>query len=116
MSMITRTLRVVFVAIWLPIALIVGWWVLSADSTSVYFPPLSDILLRLQQQWFFAEFKSDFLPSLRIMFFGFLIAVGVGVLLGVLFGLAPLFDRASAFIVSFLRSIPPVMLLPPAVI
>jgi ABC-type nitrate/sulfonate/bicarbonate transport system permease component len=109
-------MRKVAVALWLPAVLICGWWILSADSTSVYFPPLSDILRRLQEQWFFAEFGSDLLPSLRTMLLGFLIAVVVGILAGTLFGLVPILNQTFLPLASFLRSIPPVMLLPPAVI
>lgn len=106
----------ILVALWLPALLTAGWWILSADSDSIYFPPLSEIVVRLREQWFFAEFSSDLLPSLRTMLVGFLIAVVSGVVAGTLLGLVPLLNRACLPIISFLRSIPPVMLLPPAVI
>src|SRR5690606_32540111 len=64
----------------------------------------------------FAEFFTDLLPSLQTMLLGFLIAVVLGVLCGVFLGLVPVLDSTSSFVVSFLRSIPPVMVLPPAVI
>lgn len=111
-----RFLQGILVAVWLPTALVAGWWLLSANSTSVYFPPLSEIAVRLQRQWFFAEFGSELLPSMHTMLLGFLIAVVVGILAGMLLGLVPLLNRACLPIISFLRSIPPVMLLPPAVI
>ena len=111
-----RALQAFAVAIWLPALSIAAWWWLSADSTSVYFPPLSEIVGRLHEQWLFAGVRTDLLPSLRIMLLGFLIAVAVGILGGTLLGLVPLLNRASLPIISFLRSIPPVMLLPPAVI
>jgi len=116
MRMTARILQIILTATWLPAGLILGWWILSADSESVYFPPLQEIVGRLHEQWFFAEFGINLLPSLQIMLLGFVFAVGVGIFLGVLLGLVPLLDNTSSFLVSFLRSIPPVMLLPPAVI
>lgn len=116
LNLYRRVLREVVVALWLPAVLISGWWILSADATSVYFPPLSEIIGRLHEQWFFAEFGSDLLPSLRTMLLGFLIAVITGILVGTLLGLVPILNQAFLPIASFLRSIPPVMLLPPAVI
>lgn len=111
-----RALQRLSVALWLPLLLVAGWWHLSSDSTSIYFPPLSEIVARLHKQWFFAEFGSDLLPSVATMLLGFLIAVVTGVSAGTLLGLVPTLHRAFQPLAGFLRSIPPVMLLPPAVI
>lgn len=104
------------VALWLPVLLVAVWWFASDASGSFYFPPLRDIMARLASDWFFDQFFSDLLPSLIIMLTGFLIAVLVGCGAGLLVGLVPRLHDATSPLINFARSVPPVMLLPPAII
>ncbi|HEX6418500.1 MAG TPA: ABC transporter permease [Acidimicrobiales bacterium] len=96
----------------LPVALVALWWWTSERSTEVFYPPLSRIVEKLQEDWLFEQVGSDLLPSLGRFTVGYLIAAAVGVALGTLIGLAPRVRQASQPVVEFLRSIPPPLLLP----
>lgn len=95
-----------------PIVILSLWWVLSSNSSTIYFPPLSKILSAFQEEWLFARWPDDVLPSLGRMAAGYGIAVVVGVGGGLLIGLVPWAQRASQPIVEFLRGIPPAALIP----
>jgi ABC-type nitrate/sulfonate/bicarbonate transport system permease component len=99
-----------------PIGLVALWWWTSADSTSIYFPPLSRVVESLQDDWLFEQVGSDLLPSLGRFTAGYVITVAVGIALGTLIGLAPRLRRASRPVVEFLRSIPPPLMLPFALV
>lgn len=96
----------------IPVALFGLWWVASADSTHYAFPPLSSILDRFAELWFFDRVASDVLPSLGRFLAGWFLAAVVGVAFGVVLGksvvLRKLFDPA----LQFLRALPPPALLP----
>ncbi|MFD0970594.1 ABC transporter permease [Plantactinospora endophytica] len=97
----------------LPFGLLALWWVLSADSETFYLPPLSEILASFDDVWLHSDrLAADVLPSLLRLAAGFLLAVVVGVGLGVLIGS---FRRVRAFcepVLEFLRAIPPPVLVP----
>jgi sulfonate transport system permease protein len=99
-----------------PVVLVALWWVLSASSTSLYFPPLSKILRSFQQDWLFRDFNSDAVPSLENLAFGYVIATVLGVAVGVVLGLMPILSDAVAPTVEFLRAIPGVALVPAALL
>jgi ABC-type nitrate/sulfonate/bicarbonate transport system permease component len=111
-----QRLRAVAVELIVPAALIAAWWLLSARSSSVYFPPLSTILTAMRKFWLFAHFGSDALPTLEHLGAGLLIAATIGVAGGVALGLTPVVADAVAPIVEFLRAIPGVALLPAALL
>lgn len=95
----------------LPLVLVIGWWLLARDSTSVYFPPLGKIFASLFE-WLPDGVAADILPSLRNLLLGYVLAVVVGVLLGVLLGRVRTAEYAVAPILHFFRSVPPAALLP----
>jgi ABC-type nitrate/sulfonate/bicarbonate transport system permease component len=103
---VTRRLRTILLEVWLPVVGIALWWFLSDDSTSPFFPPLRRIVEAFRDNWLFARIDTDLVPSLTRFVEGFLIAVVVGVLLGLVLGLWPLGRRALAPTIDFLRSIP----------
>jgi ABC-type nitrate/sulfonate/bicarbonate transport system permease component len=97
----------------LPLALLALWWVLSAGSESYYLPPLSDILAIFDDVWLRSDrLTVHVLPSVLRLLAGFLLAMVLGVGLGVLIGS---FRRVRAFcepVLEFLRAIPPPVLVP----
>lgn len=97
---------------WLPVALLALWWVASAGSTSLYFPPLADILRSLTTDWLGSGAFSGLFPSLGKFAAGFAIAAVAGVGLGLVIGLSPVLSALAEPIVQFLRSLPPPVLLP----
>jgi ABC-type nitrate/sulfonate/bicarbonate transport system permease component len=110
--MTARRLRSVLVEAWLPVLLLALWWFASADSTDLYFPSLSAILRRFQQDWLFEHVGTDLVPSLQVLGLGYPAAVLAGLLLGVALGLARRAEQACRPLLEFLRAVPGVALLP----
>lgn len=97
----------------LPLAvIIVAWWVASSGSSSLYFPPLSEILEAFRGLWLFSHVQSDVVPSLTNLAAGFIIASLVGVMIGFVLGLTPMLWRVTLPIVEFFRAVPAVTVLP----
>lgn len=107
-----KTVKLVLLRAWLPVAIIVTWWIASADSTSLYFPPLSEILSTVASDWFGPLFLQHLVPSIGKFVAGFLIAITLGVIIGLLIGLSPLARAIADPLVQFLRSLPPPTILP----
>jgi sulfonate transport system permease protein len=103
-------------AIALPIALLVIWWVATRNSTSVFFPPLQDILRQFKNDWFFSRARSDLEPTVVHFIVGLLTAVVAGVGLGILLGLSPRARRDVSPVTELLRSTPITALVPVALI
>jgi sulfonate transport system permease protein len=101
-------------AISLPVPIIVLglWWILSANSTSPYWPPLQVISQTFVETWFFEHFWSDLIPSLIRFVAGFSIALVTGVGLGLVCGLMPTLRRAVDPLIDFMRSLPQPALIP----
>jgi ABC-type nitrate/sulfonate/bicarbonate transport system permease component len=111
MTVVARA-RSLGVSLIVPVAVIVLWWVLSADSTSAFYPPLKTILENFRDTWLFAHVGSDVVPSLIRFALGYLLAVVGGIALGVLFGRLRTLDLAFKPTVQFARSIPATGLVP----
>jgi ABC-type nitrate/sulfonate/bicarbonate transport system permease component len=111
-----RALRAGAVALWLPAVLVTAWWVASSGSTSLYFPPLGDIVRAVDRLWLFDHFTSDLLPSMRNMLLGFALAVVLGVVLGLLLGSLPRLLDAVEPVLEFARALPAVAILPVAIL
>jgi ABC-type nitrate/sulfonate/bicarbonate transport system permease component len=99
-------------AVALPIVLIAAWWVVSADSTSFFWPPLSTIVDAFRETWTWAKVRSDVLPSLARLAIGYAIALVVGVLLGSAIGLSRTLRAFLEPTLEFFRAIPPPILVP----
>ena len=95
-----------------PLLLLVLWGLLSANSDTYYFPPLTDILETFMDTWVFERVGSDVVPSLTRLAAGYGIACVVAVTAGLALGLSRTLRRATDPIVQFLRAIPPPALLP----
>jgi sulfonate transport system permease protein len=100
----------------LPVGLVVLWWWTSRDSTSYLFPPLTEIVGSLRDEWLRTRLSSDVWPSLRRLGLGYLIAVVIGVGAGTTIGLAPRLRRATQPVTEFVRSIPSPLLFPVALV
>jgi sulfonate transport system permease protein len=113
---VTRRARRLALELVLPAALVALWWVLSADSESAYFPPLSENLTVFGETWFFESFTSDLLPSLIRFAAGFALAIVIGVLIGVALGLSPRARRDLQPVTEFFRAMPIAALVPAGLI
>jgi ABC-type nitrate/sulfonate/bicarbonate transport system permease component len=111
-----RRVRLVLLELAVPAAVVVAWWVWSANADSFYFPALAEILRTFADTWVFERVGSDVVPSLARLGAGFGIAVAVSVPLGTVLGLSAAARRVTGPIVEFVRAIPPPALLPFAIL
>lgn len=81
-----------------------------------YLPPLSEVLGRLGQFFVEPDFYVQLLSTLTGFILGLVIASVLGIGLGVLFGLWEVSYRSSRTVIELLRPIPPVALIPVAIL
>jgi ABC-type nitrate/sulfonate/bicarbonate transport system permease component len=96
----------------LPMLLLATWWVVSADSTSFFFPPLSEILGTFGETWLQGRLTSDVLPSLGRLALGYALALVLGIGVGVLAGSSRRLRAVIEPPLEFMRAIPPPVLVP----
>jgi ABC-type nitrate/sulfonate/bicarbonate transport system permease component len=96
----------------IPVLLVVLWWFASANSQSIYYPPLSEILTDFKDTWLGPYFVQDLLPSMGRMFAGLGLACVLGISLGILLGRIATLRHAINPVLQFIRSIPAVALVP----
>ncbi|AUI53799.1 ABC transporter permease [Arthrobacter crystallopoietes] len=94
------------------VAVVIAWFVLSAGSTSLFFPPLTAILERFGEVWIGPGFTDHVLPSLGRMFAGYAIAAVVGISVGLAIGMSSWVRRLLGPGIDFLRALPAVVLVP----
>jgi ABC-type nitrate/sulfonate/bicarbonate transport system permease component len=103
-----------------PLALLVLWELAVESADSLWFPPPSEIVVRMYELWFSAGFPTvftpavtaDVLPSVGRMLAGWGLAAVVGVLLGILIGRSRVVSQTVEPTVHFLRSTPGPALVP----
>jgi ABC-type nitrate/sulfonate/bicarbonate transport system permease component len=105
-------LRRVTISLGLPVLLVALWWMLSANSTSFFWPPLSTIARAFPQTWTADPIRHDVLPSLARLTAGYLIALVAGVAAGTAIGSSRTLRALCEPALEFLRAIPPPVLIP----
>ena len=96
----------------LPVAVVVGYGLWSSQADSFYFPPLQEIGETFADTWLFERVPVDLLPSLGRLAAGYVLAVVVGVGVGLALGLWRIARLASEPVVEFLRALPAPALIP----
>jgi ABC-type nitrate/sulfonate/bicarbonate transport system permease component len=96
----------------LPSILLSAWWIGSADSQSFYFPPLKTIVETFITLWFSPDAMQNIVPSLLRFCSGFLIAVLLGIAIGIPVGASRHLRNVLEPTLEFLRAIPPPVLVP----
>ncbi|MFI8836382.1 ABC transporter permease [Streptomyces afghaniensis] len=104
-------LRLVF-AVALPALLVTVWWVASAGSTDVYWPPLRTIVEAFPDVWTAERLRGDVLPSVLRLAGGYALAAVVGVALGTAIGSYRRVRAVCEPVLEFLRAVPPPVLVP----
>lgn len=108
-SVLRRTALVVT----LPALLFAAWWVLSADSTNIYLPPLSQILEQFRLVWVEGDrFAADVVPSVTRLAIGYGLAVLVGVSVGVALGSSKVARQVFEPLLEFFRAVPAPVFIP----
>lgn len=91
------------------------WEFAARIAGSVFFPPLSQVLLRARQQWFSgppsqlfvtADFLSVVVPSMQRLLPGLVLAIVLGLVIGLAIGLVGWVSDLLYPLVHFIRSIP----------
>jgi ABC-type nitrate/sulfonate/bicarbonate transport system permease component len=104
-------LRLVF-AVALPALLVTVWWVASAGSTDVYWPPLRTILEAFPHVWTAERLRGDVVPSVLRLAGGYALAAVAGVALGTVIGSYRRVRAVCEPVLEFLRAVPPPVLVP----
>jgi ABC-type nitrate/sulfonate/bicarbonate transport system permease component len=99
-------------AVWAPVVLLVLWWVVSAGSTSPYFPPLQNILDTFWTEWIIGDAKLQIVSSVTNLVLGFAVAAVVGIVGGTALWRFPAVRNATNPLVYFLYVLPAPALLP----
>jgi sulfonate transport system permease protein len=97
---------------WLFAALIGAWWAWSANSTSVYFPPLEKILRTLWSQWAVGPARAQLGSSLEHLVLGYAIAGLAGIGIGALLWSLRYLREATSPYMYFLYVLPAPVLVP----
>jgi ABC-type nitrate/sulfonate/bicarbonate transport system permease component len=98
--------------LWFFALILVLWWVLSADSTSTFFPPLKNIVQSLYDTWIVGEARSDLYSSLKHFGIGYAIAGVLGIGVGALLWKFQRVGHAVTPVLYFIYVIPTAALLP----
>ncbi|WP_326686193.1 ABC transporter permease [Streptomyces sp. NBC_01795] len=106
-----RARRVLLVA-GLPAVLLTAWWFATRDSTSVFWPPLADILRAFGPTWLEGRLTSDVVPSLLRLAAGYGAVIVVGVALGTAIGSSRVVREVLEPVLEFLRAVPAPVLVP----
>jgi ABC-type nitrate/sulfonate/bicarbonate transport system permease component len=96
----------------LPVVLFVVWFVATDGSQNFYVPPLRTILTAFADTWTPARLRADVLPSLARLVVGYLLAVLIGVGVGVLIGERRRLRATVEPVLEFFRAVPPPVLVP----
>ncbi|MFG3322302.1 ABC transporter permease [Streptomyces sp. NPDC048171] len=107
-----RVLSRVVLALALPLVLVGVWWVSSAGSQDVYWPPLRTILESFPEVWTGERWRGDVLPSVLRLSAGYALAAVAGVAVGTLVGSHRRVRAVCEPVLEFLRAVPPPVLVP----
>lgn len=108
----TPKTTLVGIEIAVPIVVLALWWILSANSTNVFFPPLQEILLTFWELAQTSSFWVNVGSSVGNLVLSFFLACVLGVVLGTAFGSNKYLSWLFEPTLNFFRAIPPVALVP----
>ncbi len=107
----SRLRRLIWEA-WLPVLLLVIWFIASLGSESFYWPPLAEILSDFGRLWIFDHLLTDALPSVARLTVGFGAAFVAGVGIGLVLGMNRALETATRPVIEFIRATPGIAMLP----
>ncbi|MBZ5739552.1 ABC transporter permease [Nocardioides mangrovi] len=108
----TRFLLGALLQLWMPALVVVLLFVATANSTSFYFPPFSEVLVALKDAFVEGDLLSDLLFSLKNLVAGLAIAIVAGTVIGTVIAETEWFRVASQPVLDFARATPMVSFTP----
>jgi len=96
----------------LPIIIVVAWSVISTITENQRFPPPAVIAQSFADNWLNGAFITDVLPSLARLGLSIVLAIIIGIALGVLVGSNRWLRELLEPIFEFFRAVPPPMIVP----
>ena len=99
-----------------PVAILAAWQLWAASANDAHFPRVTTILETFQDLWLFSQFDDHVVPSLLRIGAGFVIAVVVGVAIGIPIGLSRRARVLAMPHVEYWRAMPPPALLPISIV
>lgn len=100
--------------VWLFVVMFGVWWVWSAGSKSVYWPPLESIVKALWTQWATGPARANLASGVEHLVAGYAIAAALGIGLGMALWALRYVREATSPYVYFLYVLPAVVLVPAA--
>lgn len=104
--------RAIVMAAALPVILITAWWFLSAGSKNPFFPSLATIVAAFEPTWATGRLATDLVPSVVRLVLGYLLALVVGVALGMAIGSNRRLRLLAEPPLEFFRAIPAPVMVP----
>ncbi|MFV0319201.1 MAG: ABC transporter permease [Microbacterium sp.] len=98
--------------VWLPIALIALVFILTANSTNIYFPPATHVMDTIFRGFTEGQLGADLGYSMVNFFAGYLIAAVIGIAVGLFLGEQAALRDAAQPLLNFVRALPFVALVP----
>lgn len=99
-------------AVGLPLLLLALWWALAASTESYYVSSPSEVASAFAETWLGSRLVDDLMPSVLRLFAGYVLAVLIGIALGVPIGLSARLRATVEPVLEFFRAIPPPVLVP----
>lgn len=96
----------------LPVILIVAWWFASLGSTNPFFPSLANIVKAFPATWGEGRLATDLIPSVVRLVLGYLLALVVGIALGMAIGSNRRLRLLAEPPLEFFRAIPAPVMVP----
>lgn len=107
-----KVLKTLFYALALPLLLIFVWW-LSTRGEPNFFVPTPELLAsKFVETWIGPRLLTDVLPSIGRFALGTLIAIVIGIVLGLFVGLNRTARAITEPVFEFFRALPPPVLVP----
>lgn len=109
---VTDGLGTLGMRLWLPVVLVAVWWFASAGSTNIYIPPLSRIVEVVVRDFANGRLLIAMGTSLLNLALGMIIAIAIGVVLGLIIGETKRLRLILDPFIHFFRSVPQSALVP----
>lgn len=103
--------RIAF-ALGLPLALVAVWWLLTLNSQNAFVPQPVPLAQTFVDVWVGERFFTEILPSLQRLSISLLVAISLGIVVGVAIGSTPWLRALTEPLLEFFRAIPPPVLVP----